>query len=165
MTPTIEFSDPGEFWCFEPGEHKYTEECPAPPTPIPVQWNNTIEIIDSWGPFFRISLDLMIHSFKPTSTQSEHLENVDTQSLSSLLSFWTRTYLTGNVPAITLHNDNRVILFEFPVNVTKKDVFVYRPSEFGIELNKGSRQSRKTVFFNLEHFRTSYSYEGVVTSC
>ena len=107
----------------------------------------------------------MIHSFNPTSTQSEHLENVDTQSLSSLLSFWTRTYLTGNVPAIKLHNDNRVILFEFPVNVTKKDVFVYRPSEFGIELNKGSRQSRKTVFFNLEHFRTSYSCEGVVTSC
>ena len=66
-----------------------------------VRYNHTIGTIDSWGPFFRVSLDLMIHSYS-------------TKRWSSVLNFnWNGTQ--GNkfgdrIPSIFINNDDRALV-------------------------------------------------------
>ena len=70
-----------------------------------IQDNKQIGTIDSWGPFFRVSFDLIIHSLNPIHEGS------------SLLSFRGNGAVCNNckngdrVPALFLHNKHGVLQF------------------------------------------------------
>ena len=78
-----------------------------------VRRNNQIGTIDSWGPFFRISFDLIIHSFSRDLTKLGE---------SSLLAFrgngatCDKCKIGDRVPAFFLDNLFRLIMFSNTVD-------------------------------------------------
>ena len=80
-----------------------------------IQWNKEIGTIDSWGPFFRVSFDLIIHSLRQ-------------EEWSSLLAFRGNGAICDNckigdrVPVLFLNNKDCVIQFSNTVNNLLFDV-------------------------------------------
>ena len=87
-----------------------------------VRKNNEIGTIDSWGPFFRVSLDLMIHSYNP--------EN----GWSSLLTFKGNGGTTNNIrngdriPGIFLNERDKYLTFSNAVEPKKN----YQPHKINL---------------------------------
>ena len=78
---------------------------------IKIERNKQIGIIDNWGPFFRVSFDLKIHSFVEGKDEGDGF-----RQMSSLLAFKgngaiTRNRIGDRIPVLLLDNELGMIYF------------------------------------------------------
>ena len=90
-----------------------------------VKKNNMIGTIESWGPYFRVSLEFMIKSFV-AAKWTNILSFKGNGATSNCCQVGDRA------PAIFLENKERYLVFSNPVNGNGKYSFKYR----GLQLNK-----------------------------